>query len=100
MEWQNYVKDGALTRLDVAFSRDTDEKVYVQHRIKQASQELYEWIEQGAVIYVCGDEQNMAKDVHATLLEVLQQEGGKSLEEAEQFFTQLIQEKRYQRDVY
>ena len=100
LEWQNYVKDGALTRLDVAFSRDTDEKVYVQHRIKQASQELYEWIEQGAVIYVCGDEQNMAKDVHATLLEVLQQEGGKSLEEAEQFFTQLIQEKRYQRDVY
>lgn len=100
LEWQNYIKDGALTRLDVAFSRDTDEKVYVQHRIKQASQELYEWIEQGAVIYVCGDEQNMAKDVHATLLEVLQQEGGKSLEEAQQFITQLIQEKRYQRDVY
>ena len=100
LEWQNYVKDGALTRLDVAFSRDTDEKVYVQHRIQQASKEFYEWIEQGAVIYVCGDEQNMAKDVHATLIEVLQQEGEKSLEEAEQFITQLIQEKRYQRDVY
>ncbi|WP_199170436.1 assimilatory sulfite reductase (NADPH) flavoprotein subunit [Sporosarcina sp. P26b] len=99
-EWQNYVKDGALTRLDVAFSRDTDEKVYVQHRMKQASQELYQWIEEGAVIYVCGDEQNMAKDVHATLLEILQQEGGKSLEEAEAFVTQLVQEKRYQRDVY
>ncbi|PIC70189.1 sulfite reductase [NADPH] flavoprotein alpha-component [Sporosarcina sp. P16b] len=99
-EWQNYVKDGTLTRLDVAFSRDTDEKVYVQHRMKQASQELYQWIEEGAVIYVCGDEQNMAKDVHATLLEILQQEGGKSLEEAEQFITQLVQEKRYQRDVY
>ena len=99
-EWQNYVKDGALTRLDVAFSRDTDEKVYVQHRMKQASQELYQWIEEGAVIYVCGDEQNMAKDVHATLLEILQQEGGKSLEEAEEFITQLVQEKRYQRDVY
>ncbi|WP_199170349.1 MULTISPECIES: assimilatory sulfite reductase (NADPH) flavoprotein subunit [Sporosarcina] len=99
-EWQNYVKDGALTRLDVAFSRDTDEKVYVQHRMKQASQELYQWIEEGAVIYVCGDEQNMAKDVHATLLEILQQEGGKSLEEAEAFITQLVQEKRYQRDVY
>ena len=99
-EWQNYVKDGALTRLDVAFSRDTDEKVYVQHRMKQASTELYRWIEEGAVIYVCGDEQNMAKDVHATLLEILQQEGGKSLEEAEQFITRLIQEKRYQRDVY
>lgn len=99
-EWQNYVKDGTLTRLDVAFSRDTDEKVYVQHRMKQASQELYQWIEEGAVIYVCGDEQNMAKDVHATLLEILQQEGGKSLEEAERFITQLVQEKRYQRDVY
>ena len=99
-EWQNYVKDGALTRLDVAFSRDTDEKVYVQHRMKQASQELYQWIEEGAVIYVCGDEQNMAKDVHATLLKILQQEGGKSLEEAEAFITQLVQEKRYQRDVY
>ncbi|PID20818.1 sulfite reductase [NADPH] flavoprotein alpha-component [Sporosarcina sp. P3] len=99
-EWQNYVKDGVLTRLDVAFSRDTDEKVYVQHRMKQASQELYQWIQEGAVIYVCGDEQNMAKDVHATLLEILQQEGGKSLEEAEQFITQLVQEKRYQRDVY
>ncbi|PID02038.1 assimilatory sulfite reductase (NADPH) flavoprotein subunit [Sporosarcina sp. P2] len=99
-EWQNYVKDGTLTRLDVAFSRDTDEKVYVQHRMKQASQELYQWIEEGAVIYVCGDEQNMAKDVHATLLEILQQEVGKSLEEAEQFITQLVQEKRYQRDVY
>ncbi|PID24405.1 assimilatory sulfite reductase (NADPH) flavoprotein subunit [Sporosarcina sp. P7] len=99
-EWQNYVKDGTLTRLDVAFSRDTDEKVYVQHRMKQASQELYQWIEEGAVIYVCGDEQNMAKDVHATLLEILQLEGGKSLEEAEQFITQLVQEKRYQRDVY
>ncbi|ARK21119.1 assimilatory sulfite reductase (NADPH) flavoprotein subunit [Sporosarcina ureae] len=99
-EWQNYVKDGTLTRLDVAFSRDTDEKVYVQHRMKQASQELYQWIEEGAVIYVCGDEQNMAKDVHATLLEIVQQEGGKSLEEAEQFITQLVQEKRYQRDVY
>ncbi|WP_303968779.1 assimilatory sulfite reductase (NADPH) flavoprotein subunit [Sporosarcina ureae] len=99
-EWQNYVKDGALTRLDVAFSRDTDEKVYVQHRMKQASQELYQWIEEGAVTYVCGDEQNMAKDVHATLLEILQQEGGKSLEEAEAFITQLVQEKRYQRDVY
>ncbi|PIC82660.1 sulfite reductase [NADPH] flavoprotein alpha-component [Sporosarcina sp. P1] len=99
-EWQNYVKDGMLTRLDVAFSRDTDEKVYVQHRMKQASRELYQWIEEGAVIYVCGDEQNMAKDVHATLLEILQQEGDKSLEEAEQFITQLVQEKRYQRDVY
>ncbi|WP_194841506.1 assimilatory sulfite reductase (NADPH) flavoprotein subunit [Sporosarcina obsidiansis] len=99
-EWQNYVKDGVLTRLDVAFSRDTEEKVYVQHRMKESSQELYQWIEDGAVIYVCGDEQNMAKDVHATLLEILQQEGGKSLEEAEQFMTQLIQEKRYQRDVY
>lgn len=99
-EWQNFVKDGVLTRLDVAFSRDTDEKVYVQHRMKQASQELYQWIEDGATIYVCGDEQHMAKDVHATLLEILQQEGGKTLEEAEQFMTRLIQDKRYQRDVY
>ncbi|WP_153722144.1 assimilatory sulfite reductase (NADPH) flavoprotein subunit [Sporosarcina cascadiensis] len=99
-EWQNYVKDGVLTRLDVAFSRDSAEKVYVQHRMKESSKELYQWIEEGASVYVCGDEQNMAKDVHHALLEILQQEGGKSPEEAEQFITRLIQEKRYQRDVY
>lgn len=99
-EWQNYVKDGVLTRIDLAFSRDTDEKVYVQHRMKEAAGELYEWIQEGAAIYVCGDEQHMAKDVHAALLVILQEEGGKTAEEAEQFMTQLIQDKRYQRDVY
>ncbi|WP_301109720.1 assimilatory sulfite reductase (NADPH) flavoprotein subunit [Sporosarcina sp.] len=99
-EWQNYVKDGTLSRLDVAFSRDTAEKVYVQHRMKESGKELYQWIEDGASIYVCGDEQHMAKDVHNTLVDILRHEGGKSLEESEQFLTQLIQEKRYQRDVY
>lgn len=99
-EWQNFVKDGSLTRLDTAFSRDTEEKIYVQHRMKQAAEELYKWIEEGAAIYVCGDEQYMAKDVHTALIEIIAEQGGKSAEQAEQLLTQLIQEKRYQRDVY
>ncbi|MFC4100335.1 assimilatory sulfite reductase (NADPH) flavoprotein subunit [Paenibacillus xanthanilyticus] len=99
-EWQRWVKDGVLTRMDVAFSRDTDEKVYVQHRMLQHSKELYAWLEQGASFYICGDEKNMAKDVHRTLLEIIETEGGKSREEAENYLASMQQSKRYQRDVY
>ncbi|WP_411350178.1 assimilatory sulfite reductase (NADPH) flavoprotein subunit [Paenibacillus sp. WLX2291] len=99
-EWQRWLKDGVLTRMDVAFSRDSDQKVYVQHRMKERSRELYEWIEQGAVVYVCGDEKHMANDVHLTLESILIEEGKMSQEEAAQYMSNMLQQKRYQRDVY
>ena len=100
VEWQKWLKDGVLSRMDVAFSRDTTEKVYVQHRMLERSKDLYEWLEEGAHIYVCGDEKYMAKDVQNALLEILKKEGGFSAEEAEDYLANLRQTKRYQRDVY
>ncbi|GIP26902.1 sulfite reductase [NADPH] flavoprotein alpha-component [Paenibacillus sp. J23TS9] len=99
-EWQRWLKDGVLSRMDVAFSRDTDKKVYVQHRMLEQSRELYEWLQEGACVYVCGDEKKMAHDVHATLAAILEQEGGLSPEAATEYLLQMQQEKRYQRDVY
>ncbi|MDM8327552.1 assimilatory sulfite reductase (NADPH) flavoprotein subunit [Staphylococcus felis] len=99
-EWQNWHKDGYLEKLNVAFSRDTDQKIYVQHQMLQESKELNEWIEKGAHIYVCGDEKHMAKDVHRTLLTILQKERNVSEEEAELYLRQLKRDKRYHRDVY
>jgi sulfite reductase (NADPH) flavoprotein alpha-component len=100
VEWLNYLKDGALTRMDVAFSRDQAEKVYVQHRLQEKGAEVYEWLQQGAVIYVCGDEKAMAKDVHETLIQIIEQHGKVSREEAVETLQQYQQQKRYQRDVY
>lgn len=100
VEWQRWLKEGVLTKMDVAFSRDSDKKIYVQHRMLEHRKELFEWIEEGAFIYVCGDEKNMAKDVHQTILHIIQQEGKVSLEEAENYLKQMQQDKRYQRDVY
>ncbi|MFG6120507.1 assimilatory sulfite reductase (NADPH) flavoprotein subunit [Thalassobacillus sp. B23F22_16] len=99
-EWQKWLKEGLLTRMDVAFSRDTEEKVYVQHRMLEKGKELYQWLIEGAVIYVCGDEKHMAHDVQNALLTVLEQEGGLEKEEAEDYLSKMRQEKRYQRDVY
>lgn len=100
IEWQRWLKEGVLTRMDVAFSRDQEEKVYVQHKMLEHSTALYEWIEEGAVIYICGDEKNMAVDVHNTLLTIIEQEGNKTPEEAESYLAELQQTKRYVRDVY
>ncbi|WP_145946283.1 assimilatory sulfite reductase (NADPH) flavoprotein subunit [Paenibacillus sp. Y412MC10] len=100
IEWQRWLKDGVLTRMDVAFSRDSDQKVYVQHRMLEKSRELYQWLQEGAVVYVCGDEKRMAHDVHSTLITILEQEGGLSPEEAAEYMIRMQQEKRYQRDVY
>ncbi|MNJ50652.1 Sulfite reductase [NADPH] flavoprotein alpha-component [compost metagenome] len=100
VEWQRWLKDGVLTRMDVAFSRDTDKKVYVQHRMLEKSREVYEWLQEGAAVYVCGDEKKMAHDVHAALATILEQEGGLSPEQAAEYLTRMQQEKRYQRDVY
>ncbi len=99
-EWQRWLKDGVLTRMDVAFSRDSDKKVYVQHRMLERSRELYEWIQEGAVLYVCGDEKHMANDVHLTLEQILIQEGKLSQEAAAEYLSTMLQQKRYQRDVY
>lgn len=100
IEWQQWLKEGVLTRMDVAFSRDTKDKVYVQHRMKENSQAIFKWLEEGAVLYVCGDEKNMAADVHATLERILEQEGSMTSKEATDYLADMQQQKRYQRDVY
>jgi len=100
IEWQRWLKEGVLTRMDVAFSRDTDQKVYVQHRMMENGKELYRWLEEGAHVYVCGDAKRMAHDVHAALASILEQEGGLSPEEAIGYLDRMRQESRYQRDVY
>lgn len=99
-DWQRMLKDGVLTKLDVAFSRDTEEKVYVQHRLLQKSRELFEWLQGGAYVYICGDEKHMAHDVHTALLTVIEQEGGLSAEQAAAYLTDMQDQQRYQRDVY
>ncbi|MEF1311787.1 assimilatory sulfite reductase (NADPH) flavoprotein subunit [Vibrio mytili] len=100
VEWQKYLKSGALSRLDVAFSRDQAEKVYVQHRILENAAQVWQWIQDGAYIYVCGDATRMAKDVHDALIIVAEQEGKMPRDDAEQFINDLRKAKRYQRDVY
>lgn len=99
-EWQKWLKDGVLSKLDVAFSRDDDEKVYVQHRMQENSRELFQWLEQGAAVYICGDEKNMAHDVHNTLINIIEKEGGMSREQAAGYLADMQKNKRYQRDVY
>ncbi|UHA76281.1 assimilatory sulfite reductase (NADPH) flavoprotein subunit [Paenibacillus sp. 481] len=99
-DWQRMLNDGVLTKLDVAFSRDTDEKVYVQQRMLENGAELYEWLQKGAHVYVCGDEKHMAHDVQAALLTIIGQYGGQSPEAAAAYLSELQAEGRYQRDVY
>lgn len=99
-ELEKYQKDGVLTKIDVAFSRDSEQKVYVQHKMLENSQELFAWLEKGAYFYVCGDKLNMAKDVHNALLDVIEQEGKMSREEAEAYVSNMQEQGRYQRDVY
>ncbi len=93
-------KEGLLTRLDTAFSRDQEEKIYVQHRMIEHGAELWAWLQEGAYFYVCGDASRMAKDVDAALKQVIQQHGGKNTAEAEQYVKEMAQSKRYARDVY
>ncbi|WP_249593712.1 assimilatory sulfite reductase (NADPH) flavoprotein subunit [Peribacillus frigoritolerans] len=99
-EWQKWLKTGVLTKMDVAFSRDADEKVYVQDRMREQSGELYEWLQKGAAVYICGDEKNMAHDVHNTLIEIIEKEGNMSHADAQAYLEDMQQNKRYQRDVY
>jgi sulfite reductase (NADPH) flavoprotein alpha-component len=99
-EWQGYLKDGLLTRMDVAWSRDGAEKDYVQHRILDRSRDIYAWLEDGAHLYVCGDAERMAPDVHDALHKVVEREAGVDAEEAAGYVRRLQEEKRYLRDVY
>lgn len=99
-EWQKWLKDGVLSKMNVAFSRDTAEKIYVQHRMLEQSKEMYKWLEEGAVVYICGDEKKMAYDVQTALLTIIEKEGGMSREKAEEYLANMQQKKRYQRDVY
>ena len=99
-ELEQFQRDGVLTRLETAFSRDTGRKVYVQHKMLENSQELFQWIENGACFYVCGDKRHMAKDVHNTLIDVIEKEGAMTREAAEAYLNDIQKQGRYQRDVY
>jgi sulfite reductase (NADPH) flavoprotein alpha-component len=99
-EWQDALKDGALTRMDVAFSRDTPEKIYVQHRIWEKRRDLIAWLDGGATFYVCGDQKSMAKDVRAMLVRGYADVKALSAEAAEAAVAALERDKRYQQDVY
>ncbi|WP_152394578.1 assimilatory sulfite reductase (NADPH) flavoprotein subunit [Paenibacillus guangzhouensis] len=99
-DWQRMLKAGVLSKLDVAFSRDTEEKVYVQQRMLEHGEEVYNWLQDGAHVYVCGDEKHMAHDVQAALLDIIGQYGGKSPEVAAAYLAELQEQGRYQRDVY
>lgn len=100
VEWQDALKRGSLHRLDLAFSRDQAQKVYVQHKLREHGRELFAWLENGAHLYVCGDATRMAKDVHAALLDAIATHGGKSAEDAADYLNALQAQGRYARDVY
>ena len=97
LAWQH---SGLLTRLDVAFSRDQPERIYVQHLLQQHAAELFSWLEDGAHLYVCGDAKHMAEDVQKALLALIEQQSGLDAAVARQYLVSLRQQKRYQRDVY
>jgi len=99
-EWLDYRKRGVLHRIELAFSRDQKDKIYVQHRMREHGRELYDWLQQGAHVYVCGDAQHMASDVQDALLQILQEHGGHSAERAAEELLELQRVRRYQRDVY
>ena len=100
VEWQSYLKSGLLTKIDLAFSRDQAEKIYVQDRLKENASEVFSWLERGAHIYVCGDMSRMAKDVETALLDIIATQGQLSQEQANAYLKDLRNAKRYQKDVY
>jgi sulfite reductase (NADPH) flavoprotein alpha-component len=100
IEWQKLLRDGFLEKIDVAFSRDQEKKIYVQHRLFEKQKELYEWLNKGAHIYLCGDMKQMARDVQQTLLQIFETQGGMTEEKAIEFMKALKKEKRLQLDVY
>lgn len=99
VEWQRYVKDGLLTHISLAWSRDQQEKIYVQDKLREQGEEVWQWLQEGAHIYVCGDANRMAKDVEQALLDIVSQYGNMDSEEADEFYELRVM-RRYQRDVY
>ncbi len=99
-EWLQYLKEGTLTRADVAFSRDQKEKIYVQHKMLEKGKELFAWLEEGAHFYVCGDKDHMAKDVDIALKKIIRDHGGMTEEKATEYVKSLQRTDRYQKDVY
>ena len=99
-EIQNWHETGVLTRVNVAFSRDQQEKIYVQHKMLKHAAELYHWLQGGGYFYICGKKDPMSHDVENTLLRIFEQQGNKTAEEAKQFLEQLEEEGRYEKDVY
>jgi sulfite reductase (NADPH) flavoprotein alpha-component len=97
LDWQEWLRAGLLTRMDVAFSRDQPEKQYVQARMWEQRRDLFAWLEEGAVLYVCGDAAAMAKDVHAMLARIVADQSGR---DGEAYLRDLVQAGRYKRDVY
>jgi sulfite reductase (NADPH) flavoprotein alpha-component len=100
VEWQALLKSGALSRMDVAFSRDGADKVYVQDRLRAQGRDVYAWLEEGAHVYVCGDAAHMAPDVHAALAGIVETHGGLSHEAANEYLAELQRDRRYLLDVY
>lgn len=100
LEWLDYLEDGTLTELSLAFSRDQKEKIYVQHRLIERGAEIFAWLESGAHLYVCGDASRMAKDVQQALMDIIAEHGSKTPVEAKAYLEALRKAKRYQRDVY
>ncbi|MBC8011449.1 MAG: sulfite reductase subunit alpha [Burkholderiales bacterium] len=99
-EWEKYVADGKVTHLDLAWSRDQILKVYVQDRMREKAKELWSWISGGGCFFVCGDAKRMAKDVDQALHDIIAEQGGMSIEDAQAYVKQMKKDKRYQRDVY
>jgi sulfite reductase (NADPH) flavoprotein alpha-component len=99
-EWESYQNDGILNDLDLAWSRDQEKKVYVQHKMLEKKAQLWSWLQDGAIFYVCGDASRMAKDVDQALRTIAQEEGDMSEEDASAWVKNLLKERRYLKDVY
>ena len=99
-ELQKHLKSGLLTQIDVAFSRDQEQKIYVQDRLRQNAAQVWQWLEKGASFYVCGDMYSMAKEVELALLQIIEQQGNNTQTQAKNYLNQLKKQARYQRDVY
>lgn len=100
VEWQRYVKEGLLTQISLAWSRDQQQKIYVQDKLREQGEAVWQWLQEGAHIYVCGDANRMAKDVEQALLDIIGQYGNMDIEAADEFLSELRVMRRYQRDVY
>ncbi|MBT6692470.1 MAG: assimilatory sulfite reductase (NADPH) flavoprotein subunit [Porticoccaceae bacterium] len=99
-ELQKHLKSGLLTKIDIAFSRDQEQKIYVQDRLRQNAEQVWQWLEQGAYFYVCGDMSRMAKEVELVLLQIIEKQGNNTQAQAKDYLKQLKKQSRYQRDVY